>query len=119
MVRTSAASSSTDSPFVRSATMKPAACTSATRPSRISASAASISSGSSSVPRVTRARIGVSTSFIGTARLVPPEVVIEDAASDQSELHLRGSFDDRELAGVTVVELGQMIFHVARRAQHL
>src|SRR6478752_8462659 len=95
--------------------MKPAAWMSATRPSRISATAASISSGSSSVPRVTRARIGVSTSF----NSVPPQIVIENAPSYESELHLRGSFDDRELTGITVVELGQVILHVARRTQHL
>src|SRR5262245_8219825 len=126
IVRTNAASSSTDSPFVRSATIRPAACTSATRPSRISPNAASISSGRSSVPRVTRARIGVNTSFTGTpaphrqrSSSVPPQVVVEHAPSNKSELHLRGSFDDRQLPCITVVELGEVVLHVAGGSQHL
>src|SRR5262245_34846159 len=113
--RTSDASSASVSPFVRRATMKPAACTSATRPSRISASAASMSSSDSSAPRVSRARIGVRTAFTS----VPPEVVVEDTASDQTELHLRSALNDRELARVAVVELGEVVLHVTGGSQHL
>src|SRR4051794_26290859 len=119
IARTSAASSDSVSPLVRSATMKAAACTSETRPSKISPTAASTASGESSTPRVNSARIGVRISFIAGARSIPPTVVVENTPRDQPELDLRRAFDNRQLPCITVVELGQVILHIPGRAEHL
>src|SRR3954470_2900094 len=115
IVRTIAASSVTVSPFVLSATAKPAASMSDARPSRISAKATSISAASRSVPRTSFASTGVMSSFTS----VPPQVVIEHTLGDEPELDLRRALHDRQLLRVPVPELGRMVLHVPRGTEHL
>jgi hypothetical protein len=51
--------------------------------------------------------------------LVPPKVVAEHAFADETQLNLTRALDNRQLTCVTVVHLGRMILHIARRAQQL
>src|SRR5262249_51937127 len=127
MVRASAASSAAVSPLARSATAKPAIWASVASPARIAAMVCSASSGGRSSRRrsrpITSGHSGLVGSVIDTSRgasgSIPPQIVVQDAPRDQPQLHLRRAFDDRELLGVPVVELGGMVGHVPGGAEHL
>src|SRR5689334_3487129 len=116
-----AASSLVVSPFVRRAMMNAAAWMSVTRPSKISVSAASTSSSERSDRRDSLPSTPAMVSFTRPVprNSIPPQVVVQNAAGDEAELDLRRPFDDRQLLRVAVVQLGQVLGHVAGRAEHL
>src|SRR5436190_1368578 len=127
IVRARAASSAAVSPLDRSATAKPAIWASVASPARIVAMACSACSAGRSSRRRSRPitsgqRAGMGVVMRVSARApesIPPQIVVENPARDEPQLHLRGALDDRELLGVPVVELRQMVFHVPGGAEHL
>src|SRR2546429_310548 len=110
-----------------SATAKPAIWASVASPARIVAMACSASSAGRSsrwrsrpITSGQRAWVGVVMRVsVRAPESIPPQIVVENPARDEPELHLRGALDDRELLGVPVVQLRRMVLHVPRGAQHL
>ena len=99
--------------------MNAAACTSETRPSKSSPIAASTASAESSMAARQLGEDRREDLVHAAHEFSPTRCRGRAHPGDQPELYLRRALDDRELPGVPVVELGQVVLHVAGRAEHL